>query len=54
MIPKVDKGEEKKNKRKKVVRIETDICPNCGDKYCDILGIGKCGKCFDKIKKRYQ
>lgn len=28
----------------------TDVCSKCGDKYEDILGIGCCGKCFDKIK----
>lgn len=29
---------------------ESDICPKCGDKYEDILGIGKCGACWDYYK----
>ena len=25
---------------------ERDVCNRCGAEYCDILGIGCCGKCF--------
>lgn len=40
----------KKSKKKYITKKNMDNCPRCGDKYFDILGIGCCGKCFDKIK----
>lgn len=35
-----------KIKKKKIVTPKKDVCGNCGAKYYDILGIGKCAECF--------
>ena len=49
--------EDKKVKKEKSIRIDNlpmDVCNKCGVEFYDVLGIGSCGKCFDKIKKLYK